>query len=230
MGSADMISSSLCPSFRAVRNKKGTVLVLGAFLIMITVTALIGINHIYENLCSIMSYQNKADAHMLSVMGFYVETLDKVSWINAQLRRLGMLSALVSFVPQLAPLMAVVQKIASGLQVYQDFLLLKLTTYAPVLDNRLRLQNGLSAPGNYHYFRYKRQPPISLGFVTIPGLIEIHSDIFNTACVRHKGIITNSSACVDNERHNHGGTSAANSGNWFAPTEEKWSVVMSNAY
>jgi uncharacterized membrane protein YgcG len=220
--------------FSAAKNKKGTILVLGAFLVMVTVTALLGINHIYENLCSIMSYQNKADAHMLSVVGFYVETLDKVSWINAQLRRLGVLCALVAFVPQLAPLMVVVQKTADGLQMYQDFLLLKLTTYAPILDNKLRLQNDLSVPGNYHYFKYRRQLPISLGFVTIPGLIEIHSDIFNTACARHRGIITDSSACVDNEIHNRGNGGSIGGGSssdsWFAPTEEKWNVVMSNAY
>ena len=206
-----------------LRHKKGSILVLSAFLIMITVTSILGINKIYVNLCNIISYQNRADAHMLSVIGLYVETLDKVSWINKQLRRIGVLSALIPFVPELAPIVTYVQKITSSLEAYQDILLLKLKTYAPVLDNELRLENKLSVPGNLHYFEYRRQPPIDLVFMVIPGLIEINSEIFRTACVKHKGLITDSSACVDNTTHKE-------EKGWFAPVEEDWNVVMNNAY
>ena len=206
-----------------LQGKKGSILVLSAFLVMIVVTSILGINKIYENLCNIISYQNRADAHMLSVIGLYVETLDKVSWINKQLRRIGALAALIPFAPQLAPLVAYVQKITSGLEAYQDILLLRLKTYAPVLDNELRVENKLSVPGNYHSFEYRRQPPLDLVFMVIPGLIEINSDIFSTACIKHKGLITNSMACVDNNTHRK-------EKGWFAPTEEDWNVVMNNAY
>jgi len=206
-----------------LKNKRGSILILSAFLIMIIVTSILGINSIYGNLCNIISYQNKADAHMLSVIGLYVETLDKVSWINKQLRRIGALAALIPFVPQLAPLVTFVQKITGGLETYQDLLLIRLKTHAPVLDNELRLENKLSVPGNYHYFEYRRQPPIDLIFMVIPGLIEINSDIFNTVCIKHKGLITGSMACVDNNTHRE-------EKGWFAPTEEDWNVVMNNAY
>ena len=207
----------------SLNNHKGTVLVLGALLILVTVSSLIGINHIYRNICEIISYQNRADAHMLSVIGLYVETLDTVSWINKQLQHIAVLSALISFVPQLAPLVVTIQKAVDGLQAYQDFLLLRLKVYGPVLDNELRSQNDLFVPGNYHSFMYRRQPSVNLVFITIPGLIEINSDIFDTACVKHTGIITHTKACVDNELHKK-------DKGWFAPTEEKWGVLITNAY
>ncbi|MEI6079612.1 MAG: hypothetical protein WCQ53_03120 [bacterium] len=207
----------------SLNSKKGTVLVLASFLVLITVSSLIGIERIYRGVCEIISYQNRADAHMLSVIGLYVETLDTVSWINKQLQHIAVLSALISFVPQLAPLMATVQKLVDGLQAYQDFLLLRLKVYGPVLDNELRYQNDLFMPGNYHSFLYRRQPSIDLVFITIPGLIEINSDIFDTACVKHRGIITHTKACIDNELHKK-------DKGWFAPTEEKWGVLITNAY
>jgi len=206
-----------------LKNKKGTVLLLGAFLVLIIVLALLEANKIYEGVSGIMERQNKVDAHMLSVMGLYVETLDKVSWVNKQLRRIAMLAALLSFTPQLAPLVAVTLKMAKGLEVYQDLLLVRLKTYALILDNKLRLENGLSVPGNYHYFEYRRQLPIDLIFIVLPGLIEINSDIFGTACVKHKGLITNTKTCIDSNDYNK-------EVGWFAPTEESWGVVMDNAY
>lgn len=160
---------------------------------------------------------------MLSVIGLYTETLDKVSWVNKQLRRIGLLAAIIVFVPELAPLIAYTQKLAYGLQEYQDVLLLRLKTYAPILDNKLRIENNLKLPGNYHFFTYRRQPSLNLFFMTIPGLIEIDSKIFKTACVRHRGLITNSRTCVDNILHNK-------DEGWFAPLEEKWDVLMHNAY
>ncbi|MEI6093370.1 MAG: hypothetical protein WCQ47_06780 [bacterium] len=206
-----------------LKNKKGTILLIGAFFVLIAVTCILGINNIHKNMDKIIYYQNRADAHMLSVVGLYVEILDKISWINKQLKRIGLLAMFIAFVPELTPLLAATEKFAHGLQEYQDILLLKLTTYAPILDNKLRIENDLKLPGNYHSFKYRRQPTINLGFITIPGLIEIHSDIFNTACVRHRGLIINSRACVDNSLHNK-------EKGWFAPVEEKWDVLMQNAY
>lgn len=207
----------------SLKNKKGMILLIGAFFLLIIVSCILGINNIHKNMYKIISYQNKADAHMLSVIGLYTETLDRVSWVNKQLRRIGLLAALIVFVPELAPLITQTQKLAYGLQEYQDILLLRLKTYAPILDNKLRIENDLKLPGNYHFFICRRQPPLDLFFMTIPGLIEIHSDIFKTACVRHRGRITNSRTCVDNILHNK-------EEGWFVPIEEKWDVLMHNAY
>jgi hypothetical protein len=109
------------------------------------------------------------------------------------------------------------------LQEYQDFLLLRLKTYAPVLDADLRRQNHLNLLPNYHYVEYRRPPSVSFGFFTVPALIEFKNSIFNTACVQHKGIITNSGVCIDSKEY--GNTKAL----WFAPTEETWGVKFNNA-
>lgn len=196
-------------------------MVLAAVLIFIIVSGIISIYSINKAVIKIMAVQNKSDAHMYSVIAFYAETLDKVSWINKQLRRIGILSALIVFAPELAPLIAYTQKLAKGLQVYQDMLLLKLKTYAPILDHKLRLSNGLKVPGNIHYFKYRRQPAMNLGFMTIPGLIEIDAEIFNTVCIRHGGIINESESCVYNDEHREEKA-------WFAPTEQAWGIVSRN--
>jgi hypothetical protein len=204
-----------------MKKKKGSIMVLSAFFILIIVSSIISIHHINKAVVRIMDVQNKSDAHMYSLIAFYAETLDKVSWINKQLRRIGVLSALIVFAPELAPLITLTQKIAEGLQAYQDILLLKLKTYAPILDNKLRLDNGLRVPGNIHYFKYRRQPAINLGFMTIPGLIEIDPEIFNTACIRHSGIINDSESCLYSEDY-------MEQSSWFAPTEESWGIFSTN--
>ncbi len=205
----------------SLKNKKGSVMILAAFLILILVSSIISINSINTAVTKIMDTQNKSDAHSYSVIAYYAETLDKVSWINKQLRRIGLLAVAIVFVPELAPLIACTEKIAKGLEIYQDILLLKLKTYAPILDNKLRLDNDLRVPGNIHYFKYRRQPSVNLGFMRVPGLIEIGSNIFNTVCVKHVGIINDSQSCIYSEEYK-------DKKNWFAPTEESWGIISSN--
>jgi hypothetical protein len=204
-----------------MKNKKASIMVLAAFMIFILVSVILSINSINLAVLNIMDVQNKSDAHIYSVIAFYAETLDKVSWVNKQLRRIGIISSLIVFVPELAPLIAYTQKIVKGLEVYQDMLLLKLKTYAPILDNKLRINNGLRVPGNLHYFEYRRQPSLNLGFINIPGLIELEANIFNTVCIRHSGVINSSESCIDSSDYR-------DKRSWFAPTEESWGIVSSN--
>jgi len=209
---------------RSLLNKRGSILAVGAFVTLMIVLAVFKLADVYKASVSIVSEQNRKDAHMLSVAGLYVDTLDEVSWINKQLRRIGMLSALIVFAPELQPLIDSVQTAAQGLEAYQDLLLMKLKVYAPVLDIKLRNDNKLSLVCNYHYVEYRRQKPINLGFIRIPGLIEFNKNIFATACVKHKGVITNTRVCIDSDDYKQ------TEQEWFAPTEESWTVEVNNAY
>jgi len=204
-------------------NNKGSILAVAALFVFIITLSFIEIGRIYNETIKIIEEQNKKDAHMLSVISLYVETLDKVSWANKQLKRIAVLCAAAVLVPELAPMIQMAQKISTGLQEYQDLLLLRLKTYAPVLDVDLRRQNKLSLLPNYHYVEYRRQTGVNFGFFQIPALIEFKNNIFRTACVQHKGIITNSGVCIDSQEY--GNTKDL----WFAPTEDTWGVKFNNA-
>lgn len=208
---------------RYFSNNKGSILALAALFVFILTLSFIELGHIYNETTNIIEEQNKKDAHMLSVISLYVETLDRVSWINKQLRRMALLCAAASLIPQLAPMVQAAQKISMGLQKYQDFLLFRLKTYAPVLDVDLRRQNRLNILPNIHYVEYRRQTSINLGFFQMPGLIEFKNDIFRTACIQHKGIIANSGVCIDNQEYRD------TKDGWFAPTEDNWGIKFSNA-
>ncbi len=208
---------------RYFSNNKGSVLVIAALFVFILTLSFIELGHIYNETTNIIEEQNKKDAHMLSVISLYVETLDKVSWVNKQLKRIALLCAAAILIPELAPMVQVAQKISMGLQKYQDVLLLRLKIYAPILDVDLRRQNHLNILPNIHYVEYRRQTSINLGFFQMPGLIEFKSDIFRTACIQHKGIITNSGVCVDSQEY--GDTKDG----WFAPTEDTWGIKLKNA-
>ncbi|MFH1222980.1 MAG: hypothetical protein V1647_01385 [Pseudomonadota bacterium] len=205
-------------------NKKGSILAVGALAVLVVVTTLLYLTDVYKSSISVIDEQNRKDAHMLSVAGLYVETLDKVSWVNKQLKRIGMLVAVITFVPQLQPLMAATQKVVKGLEIYQDVLLMRLKVYAPILDMELRTKNKLSLMFNIHYVEYRRRKPLNLFFINIPGLIEFKKEIFETACVKHKGVITDVRTCVNNSEYSDVKTP------WFAPTEDIWTVDVKNAY
>jgi len=204
-------------------NNKGSILAIAALFIFFLTLSFVELGRIYYETTNIIKEQNQKDAHMLSVISLYVETADKVSWINQQLKRIALLCSVASLIPQLAPMVQMAQKVSEGLQAYQDILLLRLKTYAPVLDVNLRRQNHLSVLPNYHYVEYRRRPSINFGFFQIPGLIEFKNNIFRTACVQHKGIITNSGVCIDSQEY--GNTKEL----WFAPTEDTWGVKFNNA-
>lgn len=204
-------------------NNKGSVLALAALFVFILTLSFIELGRIYYETSNIIEEQNKKDAHMLSVISLYVETLDEVSWINKQLKRIALLCAVAILIPELAPMVEVAQKISVGLEKYQDFLLLRLKTYSPVLDLNLRRQNHLTLLPNYHYVEYRRQTSINLGFFKIPALIEFKSNLFKTACVQHKGVIATIGVCVDSQEY--GNTKEL----WFAPTEDSWGIKFNNA-
>jgi hypothetical protein len=204
-------------------NKKGSVLAVAAIMVFLLVLAFMELGRVYYSTVNILEDQNKKDAHMLSVIGLYVETLDTVSWINKQLQRIAMLCAAASLVPGLAPMMRAAQTISMGLEKYQDFLLLRLKVYAPVLDLELRRQNDLSLLPNYHYVEYRRRMGVDLGFFKIPALIEFKREIFETACIKDKGIIIDSEVCVDHNDYRD------TKDEWFAPTEDKWFARFTDA-
>ena len=204
-------------------NNKGSLLAVAAIFVFLLTLSFVELGRIYSETVKIVEEQNKKDAHMLSVISLYVETLDKVSWINKQLQRIGILCAAAILIPELAPMIQMAQKISTGLQEYQDFLLLRLRTYAPVLDVDLRRQNNLSILPNYHYVEYRRQVGVDLGFFKMPGLIEFKNNIFKTACVQHKGVITNSGVCIDSQEY------SGTKNTWFAPTQDSWGIKFNNA-
>lgn len=208
---------------RYFSNKKGSVLAVAAIMVFLLVLAFMELGRVYYSTANILEDQNKKDAHMLSVIGLYVETLDKVSWINKQLERIAMLCAAASLVPALTPMVRAAQTISMGLEKYQDFLLLRLKVYAPVLDLELRRENKLDLLPNYHYVEYRRRTGFDLGFFKLPALIEFKGKVFQTACVKDKGIITDSSVCVDHDDYRDV------QDEWFAPTEDKWSVRFMDA-
>ena len=204
-------------------NNKGSILAVAALFVFILTLSFVELGKIYQETGNIIQEQNKKDAHMLSVISLYVETLDKVSWANKQLQRMTLLCAAAILIPELAPMMQMAQKISTGLQQYQDLLLLRLRTYAPVLDVNLRRQNHLKILPNYHYVEYRRQPGANFGVFQIPGLIEFKNNIFKTACIQHKGIIINSGVCVDSKEYRD------TKNIWFAPTQDSWGVKFNNA-
>ena len=208
---------------RYFSNKKGSVLAVAAIMVFLLVLAFMELGRVYYSTVNILEDQNKKDAHMLSVIGLYVETLDKVSWANKQLERIAMLCAIAVVVPELAPMVEAAQKISMGLEKYQDFLLLRLKTYAPVLDIELRRENKLELFPNYHYVESRRRMGFDFGLFKIPALIEFKRGIFETACVKDKGIITDSEVCVDHNDYRD------TKNEWFAPTEDKWFVRFTDA-
>lgn len=208
---------------RYFSNKKGSVLAVAAIVVFLLVLAFMELGRVFYSTVNILEDQNKKDAHMLSVIGLYVETLDKVSWANKQLKRIAMLCAVAVVVPELAPMMEVAQEVSVGLEKYQDLLLLRLKAYAPVLDLELRRQNKLDLIPNYHYVEYRRQLGFNFGFFKIPALIEFKRGIFKTACVKDNGIITDSEVCVDHNDYREV------TDDWFAPTEDKWFARFVNA-
>jgi hypothetical protein len=208
---------------RYFSNKKGSVLAVAAIMVFLLVMAFMELGRVFYSTVNILDDQNKKDAHMLSVIGLYVETLDKVSWANKQLECMAALCALAVAVPELAPMMQIAQKVSMGLEEYQDFLLLRLKTYAPVLDVELRQKNKLELIPNYHYVEYRRRMGLDFGFFKLPALIEFKRKLFQTACVKDKGIITNSEVCVDHNDYRGMGD------DWFAPTEDKWFARFVNA-
>ncbi len=204
-------------------NKKGTVLAVVTIAISLLVFSFMELGRAYHATIKIIEEQNKKDALMLSVIGLYVETLDKVSWANKQLQRIAMLCSLAIVMPELAPMLELAQKISVGLEKYQDLLLLRLKTYAPLLDLELRRKNKLDLLPNYHYVEYRRRTGVDLGFFKVPALIEFRGSIFKTACIKTKGLVTNSSVCVDHGEHRD-----VKDG-WFAPTADNWSIRFTDA-
>jgi hypothetical protein len=206
-----------------LQSKKGSILAVAAIMVFLLVLAFMELGRSYYSTVNIIEEQNKKDAHMLSVMGLYVETLDQVSWANKQLKRIAALCVIAIAVPELAPLVQAAQKTGMGLEKYQDLLLLRLKTYAPILDLELRRGNKLSLAPNLHYVEYRRRKGFDFGFFSIPALIEFKNNIFQTACVKHKGIITGSIVCVDHNEYRD------TTDSWFAPTEDKWTVRFEGA-
>ncbi|MBN1113735.1 MAG: hypothetical protein JXA66_00190, partial [Oligoflexia bacterium] len=202
------------------------VLVICSMIVMIITGAMIEIVKMSRAASLLMELQNKGDAHMLSVAGLYIDTLNEVSWINKQLRRLMVFCLPLIAFPELYYLIEIAEKAAKGLEKYQDFLLLKLKIYAPLLDVKLRKENGLGLLPNYHYVKHRRQPPVYILFFRLPGLIEFHKNIFNSACVKHEGIITGSIACVKYREFEEKPLQRE----WFATTDEEWDVNTGNAY
>ena len=205
-------------------NKKGSMLAVCALGLFVLVSIILCLNKVYESASRLVEEQNKKDAHILSVVGLYVDTLDEVSWANKQLKRIGVLSALLVFTPQLAGLVKMLSAVCEGLKKYQDFLLARLKIYAPVLDRELRHKNDLPLLGNIHYVTHRRQPSIDLVFMTIPGLIELKNDMFTTACVKHKGKLVPSLGCIYSDDY------IDEKDKWFAPTKNTWSAIIKNAY
>jgi len=205
-------------------NKTGSMLAVSALGVFLLVCVVLWINQIYVSGSKLIEEQNKKDAHILSVIGLYADTMDDVSWANKQLKRITILSSMLVFAPQLSGLVKMLDVACAGLKKYQDLLLIKLKTYAPVLDRKLRYQNGLPLIGNLHYVSYRRQPSVELVFMTIPGLIEFQKDIFDTACVKHKGKLVSSLGCLYSDDY------IEQKELWFAPTKSSWVAKIKNAY
>ncbi len=205
-------------------NREGSMTAVCCIVLFIVVCMVLEVNRIYLAAGKVMEDQNKKDAHVLSVIGLYSDTVNEVSWANKQLKRIGLLSSVLVFTPQLAGLVKVLDAVCSGLQKYQDFLLLRLKVYAPILDLKLRRTNGLGMVCGIHYLTYRRQPPIDLFFMTIPGLIEFNKDIFDTACIKHRSGPVPSYGCLYSRDY------SSTKENWFAPTKSSWGGEMKNAY
>lgn len=199
---------------------KGSIQVLNAIMVFIVVSFLIGVFNIHKILTDEFSFQNKKDAHMLSVVGMYVDVLDEVSWANKQLQRISILSAAIVFAPELAPFIKYVEILCVGLEKYQDFLLTKIKIEAPVIDLKLRTENGLNLILDLHYLTYRRSPGIDLLFIKIPGLIEFNKSIYESTCVSHSSFFVNTKTCLKNDKYKDE--------DWFAPTSSDWGVKIVN--
>lgn len=205
---------------RYLKNNKGSMLAVSCVFVFILVSLIFSVNRVYLASSQILHDQNAMDAHMFSVLGLYTDTMDKVSWANKQLKRIGVMSALLVFTPELAPLIEALNFACKGLQEYQDLLLLRLKVYAPVLDLQLRRSNRIGLLPNLHYVVYKRQPSVDLGFINIPGLIEFKNNVFDTACVEHGPFPVSSKVCIKSPSYDDPKTQ------WFAPTESDWTVKL----
>ena len=208
---------------RCSLGNKGSLVAVSAMVILFLVSGFIELGRVYYATVNILEEQNRKDAHMLSIIGLYVETLDKVSWINKQLQRMAMLCSAAVLVPGLAPIVKVAQRISVGLELYQDLLLLRLKAYAPILDLELRRKNKLSLKLNYHYVEYRRQKGLDLGIIKMPALIEFKRDVFRTACVEHKGLIASTGVCIEHSIY------GSQKNEWFAPIEDTWTVRFKDA-
>lgn len=209
---------------KCLLNKKGSILAVNLLVVFLLVCTVLWIDNIFIAGSSLIEKQNKKDAHTLSVLGLYADTMDEVSWANKQLQKITLLSSMLVFTPQLSGLIKMLDIVCKGLQEYQDFLLLRLKVYAPVLDRTLRQQNDLPVLGGLHYVTHRRQPNVDLFFISIPGLIEFKDNVFKTACVDHKGRLISVIGCLYSKEYSY------QQDNWFAPTKSTWQVKIRNAY
>lgn len=193
--------------------------------LFIIVCLVLEVNRIHLASIKLVEEQNKKDAHVLSVIGLYSDTVNEVAWANKQLKRIGFLSAMLVITPQLAGLVKMLDAACKGLQKYQDLLLLRLKAYAPILDLRLRRENHLSMLAGVHYLTYRRQPSMDLVFMSIPGLIEFKGDLFDTVCVKHRSGPVGSYGCLYSKDY-----PSSESETWFAPTKSTWGALVKHAY
>jgi hypothetical protein len=203
---------------------KGSVSILNAIFIFVLLSALISIFYIHKRMYKLSYELNRKDAHALSVVGFYVDTIDSISWANDKLKKLSIFYALVPFVPVLAELVPVADLMTTGLEKYQDILLKKLKLMAPIYDFNLRRKNKLSLVVEKHFLTHRRQSGINIGVFKIPRLIEFNKSIFKTACVSHKDIFLKNRICIDSKDYKN------TEKTWFAPSKTTWSISFKNVY
>jgi len=199
----------------------GTVM-LGMILILSLLSQVIlYTNKIYNRSFSIDLLQLRQDAHMLSIEALYAETLNQVSWVNKQLKRMALLMATAVIVPELLVLVDKINMLTKGLKYYQEFLLKTLPYKLAYYDKSLSLKNNLKFSLNKELYivPYKRGLSINLIIVKIPGLIKFNKSIFKKSCIEHTNIFQHSKACIHYKN-------VSKAKDWFTPTEELWTPLI----
>lgn len=200
---------------KLLKNKKGSILFFNIILITVVLIFVVGITKINKESLKLMNMQTRQDAHALSIISFYVYTLNEISWANNKLKTLGFISFVLSKIPVLKEFGFFVDLVIKGLKMYQDFLLWDLSVRSKIIDVELRIKNKIKKLPNIHYLNSRRQ---SSKILFDAELIEIKQSVFETACIVHKNPVSSNKTCVYSDKY------FENKSQWLAPTEELWSL------
>lgn len=198
-------------------NTKATVLLIMMLILSILTASILKLHEVYKKTINISLLQLKQDAHMLSIVAVYAKTLNQISWINKQLKRIALLTALGLASPKILFILKKINFLIKGLKLYQDYLLKTLPYKILYYDKKLSMQNKINLfPKGLKYIQYRRRFSLNLGLINIPGLIEFNKSIFKTACVKHKNVFNDSKACVLFQKYKNE--------EWFAPVDNAWVI------
>lgn len=199
-----------------LKNNNGSILLFNLCLTGVVFIMFVGISQVHKSSLKLLKTQNKLDAHAFSIISYYAYVLNEISWTNKKLKELSVIYSVVNKISSLAPLALGIKVAIRGLKVYQNLILAKLKIGAKVLDVYIRKKNKISLLANYHYLTHKRQNNL-LSLVNAE-LIEFKNNIFDSACVEHKTVVSKNKVCIYSSDY------SKDSGSWFAPTKDSWGI------